>query len=277
MKSLMLKLLTIGLSSSFLFANATEDKVLKFLSKSVQATKSYKIKNISLDGNQDITTMPGWKVYFVKIDLDLVGKNKSITITDKIFSDGNIVARDLLDINTVKSIKNSFQPDFQDKFYNKSNIIAGNNNATNKLVIFSDPLCPFCMSFMPDIINFVNKYPKQFVLYYYHFPLNIHPQSPALIKASLVAKKKGMKNVDIRVYEEAFDFEKEDDKAVLAAFNKLMKTEFTLEELNQKDILQHITDDKKIVKALGLNGTPRLFTNGKIDSKRTMYKNLLKK
>jgi len=277
MKSLMLKLLMIGLSSSFIFANVTEDKILKFLSKSVQATKSYKIKNISLSGNQDVTKMPGWKVYFVKIDLDLVGKNKSITITDKIFSDGNIVARDLLDINTVKSIKNNFVPDFDEKFYNKSNIIAGNSDATNKLVVFSDPLCPFCMSFMPDIINFVEKYPEQFVLYYYHFPLNIHPNSPTLIKASLVAKKQGIKDVDIKVYEEAFDFEKKDDKLVLDAFNKLLGTKITLEDLNQKDILKHIEDDKKIVDALGLNGTPRLFTNGKIDSHRTIYKNLLKK
>ena len=277
MKSLMLKLLMIGLSSSFIFANATEDKVLKFLSKSVQATKSYKIKDIRLSGNQDIKSMPGWKVYFVKIDLDLVGKDKAITISDKIFSDGNIVARDLLDINNAKSIKNSFVPNFEDKFYNKGNIIAGNSDATNKLVVFSDPLCPFCMSFMPDVINFVKKYPKQFVLYYYHFPLNIHPNSPTLIKASLVAKKQGIKDVDIKVYEEAFDFDKTDEKFVLEAFNKVMGTKITLAELNKKDILQHIEDDMKIVGALGLNGTPRLFTNGKIDSHRTIYKNLLKK
>lgn len=277
MKSLMLKLLMIGLSSNLIFATQIDDKVLKFLSKSVQATKSYTIKNISLTGNQDIEIMPGWKVYFVQIDLDLVGKNKSITITDKIFTNGDIVARDLLDLNTVKSLKNSFVPGFDEKFYNDSNIIAGNVNATNKLAVFSDPLCPFCMNFMPDIINFVQKYPEQFVLYYYHFPLNIHPNSPTLIKASLVAKKQGVKDVDIKVYEEAFDFEKKDDKLVLEAFNKVMGTKITLGELNQKDILKHLEDDKKIVDALGLNGTPRLFTNGKIDSHRIVYKNLLKK
>ena len=278
MKSLTLKLLTIALSVSTLFAGATEDKILKFLSKSVQATNSYKIKDIKLAGSQEIDTIPGWKVYFVKIDLDLVGKNKSITITDKIFTNGKVISRDFLNIDNAKSIKSSFVPDFKESFYNKHNIIAGNSNAKNRLVIFSDPLCPFCMSFMPDIINFVNKYPEQFVLYYYHFPLNIHPQSPTLIKASLVAKKKGIKNVDIKVYEEAFDFENnENEKVVLVAFNKLMGTKITVEELNQKDILKHIEDDMKIVNTLGLNGTPRLFTNGKIDSHRTIYKNLLKK
>jgi len=278
MKSLTLKLLTIALSINTLYAGASEDKILKFLSKSVQATKSYKIKEIRLAGSQDIKSMSGWKVYFVKIDLDLVGKNKSITISDKIFTNGKIISRDFLDIDSGRSIKSNFVPDFSEKFYNKNNIIAGEENAPNKLAVFSDPLCPFCMSFMPDIISFVNKYPKQFVLYYYHFPLNIHPQSPTLIKASLVAKKKGIKNVDMKVYEEAFDFEKgEDEKAVLEAFNKLMGTKITLEEINQKDIAKHIEDDMKIVNELGLNGTPRLFTNGKIDSHRIIYKNLLKK
>lgn len=277
MKSLMLKLLIIGISSSFIFANTTEDKIVNFLSKSVQATKSYKIKDIRLAGSQDIEAIPGWKVYFVKIDLDLIGKNKSITITDKIFSNGKVVSRDFLNIDNAKSMKADFVPNFDEKYYNTSNIIAGNVDATNKLAIFSDPLCPFCMSFMPDIINFVNKYPKQYVLYYYHFPLNIHPQAVTLVKASILAKTKGVKNVDIKVYEEAFDFKKEDDVAVLAAFNKLMKTDFTIEDINQKDVIKHLEDDMKIVNDLGLNGTPRLFTNGKIDSQRTIYKNLLKK
>jgi len=277
MKSLMLKLLMIGLSSSFIFANVTEDKLLKFLSKTVQATKSYKIKNISLTGSQNINEIPGWKVYFIKIDLDLVGKNKSITVTDKIFTDGKIISRDLLNIGSTKSLKHNFAPDFDKKFYDNEHIIAGNENATNKLAIFSDPLCPFCMSFMPDIIDFVNKYPKQFVLYYYHFPLNIHPNSQTIIKASLAAQQEGLKNIDKRVYEEAFDFDKKDDQLALNAFNKLIGTKFTLKDINKKDILQRIEDDMKIVNALGLNGTPRLFTNGRLDNHRSMYKKLLKK
>ena len=277
MKSLMLKLLMIGLSSSFIFANVTEDKLLRFLSKSIQATKSYKIKNISLTGSQNIEEIPGWKVYFIKVDLDLVGKNKSITITDKIFTDGKIVSRDLLSIDSARSIKHNFAPDFDKKYYDNEHIIAGNANATNKLAIFSDPLCPFCISFVPELIDFVNKYPDQFVLYYYHFPLNIHPNSKMIIKASLAAKKEGLKNVDKRVYEEVFDFDKKDDQPALNAFNKAMGTKLTLEDINKKDILQRMEDDMKIVNALGLSGTPRLFTNGKLDSHRTMYKKLLKK
>jgi len=277
MKSLTLKLLTIALSVNTLFAGATEDKVLKFLSKSTTATKSYKITDIRVESSQNIPSMTGWKVYFIKIDLDLVGKNKSITISDKIFTDGKLVTKDLVDINTAKSIKNSFVPDFRAEFYSDSNIIAGSKTAPNKIAVFSDPLCPFCMSYMPDVINFVKKYPKQFTLYYYHFPLNIHPNSKTLIKAGLVAKKLGIKDVDLKMYDEAFDFGKKDEKLVLASVNKLLGTNIKLEELNQEDILKHMEDDKKIVDALGLSGTPRVFVNGKIDPKRNTYFNLVKK
>ncbi len=277
MKSLTLKLLMIALSVNTLFAASLDDKILKFLSKSVSATKSYKITNIKVLSSQDIKSIPGWKVFFVKIDLNLVGKNKSISITDKIFTNGQVVTKDLIDINTVKSIKNSFVPDFDEKFYNKSNIVAGSQKAPNKIALFSDPLCPFCMSYVPDLINFVNKYPNQFVLYYYHFPLNIHPNAPTLIKAGLAAKKLGVKDVDIKIYEEAFDFEKSDEKLVLDKVNKLLGTKITLKELNQEDILKHMQDDMNIVNALGLNGTPRVFVNGKIDPTRNSYKNLIKK
>ncbi|WP_024954000.1 DsbA family protein [Sulfurospirillum arcachonense] len=277
MKSLMLKLLMIALSVNTLFANSIETKILKFLSKSVSATKSYKVKNISIAGQQDIKSIPGWKVFFVKVDLDLVGKNKSITITDKIFTNGNVVTKDFVDINTVKSIKNSFSPDFDKKFYDEKNIIAGNSDATNKLAVFSDPMCPFCMSFLPEVIEFVQKHPKQFILYYYHFPLNIHPNAPTLVKAILAAKKLGFKDVEKKVYEEVFDFETKDDKLVLDTFNKLIGTKLTLKELEQEDIIKHMEADMKIVEALMLNGTPRLFVNEKLDNTRKKYKNLLKR
>ena len=277
MKSLTLKLLMIVLSVNTLFANNLDDKVLKFLSKSVVATKSYKVTGIRVESSKDIPSMAGWKVYFVKIDLDLIGRNKSITISDKIFTDGKLVTKDLVDINTAKSIKNSFIPNFRAEFYKDSNIIAGNKNATNKIAVFSDPLCPFCMSYMPRVIKFVNKHPKQFVLYYYHFPLSMHPNSPILIKAGLVAKKKGIKNVDLKMYEEIFDFEKTDKKLVLDSVNKLFGTDIKPEELNQKDILKYMKDDMKIVNALGLNGTPRVFVNGKIDPTKESYLNLIKK
>jgi thiol-disulfide isomerase/thioredoxin len=274
----MLKLLIISLSINLLNANSfLEDKILNFLKKTIAPTKSYKITNIRLTGSKEIDSMKGWKVFFVKVDLKIIGKDKNLTISDKIFTNGKVIARDLISINSGRSIKSMFVPDFDSKYYNDKNIIAGDKNAKNKLVVFSDPLCPFCMSFMPEIIKFVKKYPNQFVLYYYHFPLNIHPNSKTIIKASLTAKKMGLKDVDLKVYEKAFDFEGgKDDKKALEAFNKEMGTKFSLKDINNPEIIKLLEDDIKVVNNLGLMGTPRLFVNGKFDKTRQMYKNLVK-
>lgn len=274
----MLRLLIISLIGSFLNANDVDkEKVLNFLKKSVAPTKNYKIEDIRVVGSKDLDSLKGWKVFFVKIDLKILGKDKKITISDKIFTNGSVVARDLLDIKSTRSIKSHYVLDFEPKYYKDENIIYGNKTAPNKLVVFSDPMCPFCMSFMPDIINLVKKYPEKFVLYYYHFPLNIHPNSPTLIKASLAAKKLGVKDVDLKVYEEAFDFdEKKDEKEILISFNKAIGTNLTLQDINHPEIIKHLEDDMKIVNELGLMGTPRLFVNGKFDKDRKMYKKLVK-
>ena len=87
----------------------------------------------------------------------------------------------------------------------------------------------------------------------------------------------GLKDVDLKVYEKAFDFEgRKDDKKALEAFNKEMGTKFSLKDINNPEIIKLLEDDIKVVNNLGLMGTPRLFVNGKFDKTRQMYKNLVK-
>ena len=53
----------------------------------------------------------------------------------------------------------------------------------DKIVIFSDLLCPFCMDYVPDVINYVNKIKIKVALYYYHFHcLNNSSSSSTLSK-----------------------------------------------------------------------------------------------
>jgi protein-disulfide isomerase len=67
-------------------------------------------------------------------------------------------------------------PEFKSEFYKKSNLISGDENSKHKVAIFSDPLCPFCKKFVPQAMEYMKKYPKEFALYYYHLPLaTLHP------------------------------------------------------------------------------------------------------
>jgi len=280
MKSLTLKLLTsLLLSSSLLLAGdiALDKKVLDFLNKSITTGVEYKLKNVSIVDVQDFDKIAGWKVYFVTIDLDLAGKNKTISIKDKIFTNGDIVSKDFVYMDSRKSIKDDLFVQFDQKLYKKSNLIAGQFEAKNKLVVFSDPLCPFCMDFMPDVIDFVQKHPKDFALFYYHFPLSMHLNSKTIVKASIVAKREGVEDVIKKVYESVFDFEKnKDDKLALSAFNEALGTHITLEQINKKDIIDEMQIDIDAAKKLMISGTPTLYVNGKLDKQRELFANFTK-
>jgi protein-disulfide isomerase len=256
---------------------ALDKKVLDFLNKSITTGVEYKLKNVSIVDVQDFDKIAGWKVYFVTIDLDLAGKNKTISIKDKIFTNGDIVSKDFVYMDSRKSIKDDLFVQFDQKLYKKSNLIAGQFEAKNKLVVFSDPLCPFCMDFMPDVIDFVQKHPKDFALFYYHFPLSMHLNSKTIVKASIVAKREGVEDVIKKVYESVFDFEKnKDDKLALSAFNEALGTHITLEQINKKDIIDEMQIDIDAAKKLMISGTPTLYVNGKLDKQRELFANFTK-
>ncbi len=279
--SLMWKLLiTILISSSFVNAKATiEDKIINFVTKAISTGNGYKFKKVTIIGSQKIDMMKGWKAYFLKIDLVLPSKNnKELSVKDIMFANRYVIAKELIDINTGRSLKSHFSLPADDSLYDDTHLLVGNKDAKNKLIIFSDPLCPFCMDFVPDVINFVKKHPKDLVLYYYNYPLVIHPGSKSLVKAILAAKKLGtIKDLERKVYEEAFDFEKTDEASVLKEFNKVFKTNLTLKDINTPDILKRIKNDTKVARDLMISGTPTIYVNGKKDSSRNLYRKLVEK
>ncbi len=109
MMSLMLKLLSIILISS-IYANATsmQNKLTAFLAKTTHKAKDYKIKKVEILYKKVLPKNKGWNAYFLKIDLTIPSKNKVISIKDIVFSNGELISQDFIDINTNKSIKSSF-------------------------------------------------------------------------------------------------------------------------------------------------------------------------
>jgi len=281
-KSLMLKLLTsLVLSSTLLFsADAGVDfdkKVTNFLTKAIGPNENYKLEKMSILKKEDLKELQGWKVYFVRIDLTLVKQdNKKVTINDIVFTDGKALSKDLMDLTSGKSYKNSLSLDIDAKAYTKEHLLAGNFNAPNKLVIFSDPLCPFCMDFVPEVIRDVEKHPETFALFYYHLPLSIHPAAPGLIRAMLVAEEKGDKDVVRKVYDEVFDLKKADDIQILKEFNAALKTNITPSEIVQDRIVKRMQADQEYATNLMINSTPTIYLNGKKDDEKIGYRKLIK-
>ncbi len=279
MKSLMLRLLTIILlSSSVLLAQqSVESKVIGFINKAINTGKNYKFLKAKVIRSEAIPKMPGWKAYFLKIDLEIISQKRKVSVKDIIFSNGQFMSKDFINLDLGRSIKSDFSFPASADLYDAKHFLAGNQNAKNKLILFSDPLCPFCMDFVPGLIKFVEKYHDQFALYYYYFPLSIHPGNKYLIRAILASKKiKEIKDLDEKVYTEPFDFPKGDENEVINQFEKAFDIKLTKEQLSAQDITERINHDMKVGNDLMVRGTPTLYVNGKKDPSRSLYKKLVK-
>lgn len=283
MRSLMLKLLTIVItlsSSSLLVADASSEfdaKVITFLQKSIAPNENYTFDKVVIVKKEAMKEMPEWMAYFVRIDLKLTKQEgKKLSVNDIIFTNGKILSKDFADLGSGRSIKGSYSLDVDASAYNKEHLLAGTLNAPHKLVVFSDPLCPFCMDFLPEVIADVEANPQTFALFYYHFPLTIHPAAPTLVKAMLLAEEQGDKAIVKKVYKEFFDIKISDEKAILELFNKALNKNFTVDQINQAHILLKLKQDHELATALMVNGTPTIYLDGKKDDTKRSYRKFMK-
>lgn len=247
-----------------LFAN--DDIVLDFEKKRMAQNPNVKIKSIKLNSKKELDEVNSWSGYI--FDIEAVIQGKDIKAKDILFSDGKVVAPDLIDAKTGKSLKDSVTPAMTEKYYDKTRLIAGNHDAKDKVVVFSDPLCPFCQDYIPDIISKVEANSKNIALYYYAFPLTqIHPASLPLSKLIDIAVEKGVKDATIKAYktdwEEHFDPKSEDSAKILEAFNKVLGTDIKIADLNKKEINAKLEKDIQMGDDLMVSGTPTLYVNGK--------------
>ncbi|MFW3371643.1 DsbA family protein [Aliarcobacter butzleri] len=268
--------LSVILSAS-LFAN--DSTVVDFEKKRVAQNPNVKVKDVKVNTKKDLP-LSGWNGYI--LDVEAIVQEKSLKVKDILFSNGDYIALDLIDAKTGKSLKDLVTPNLTSNYYDKTKLIAGNHNAKDKIVVFSDPLCPFCMEYIPEVINYVNKNSDSIALYYYAFPLvQIHPASEALSKIIEVAKNKGAKDIELKAYktdwETYFSPKENDEKKILEAFNKELKTNIKLEEIASKDINEKLSKDMSMGEEVMVTGTPTIFVNGVKDTTRELYKTLGKK
>ena len=268
---------TTLLLSVSLYANS-DNSVIEFEKKRVSQNPNVKLNELSINTKKELP-LAGWSGYIMDVKVNVQGKD--INAKDVLFSDGKYISLDLIDSETGKSLKDLVTPNLSEKYHDKSKLIAGNHDAKDKIVIFSDPLCPFCIDYVPEVIKHVQKNSDSIALYYYHFPLlGLHPAAGILVKLVDIAKDKGIKDAELKVYqtnwEKYFDVKSTDEKKILEAFNKEFKTTIKLEDMNDK-VSEVIEKDILMGEEVMVSGTPTIFINGVKDSSRLKYETLGKK
>ena len=271
------KVLTLAfLLTSSLFANVSDDNVIKFEKKRIAQNPNVEIKNITINMKKELP-VKGWYGYV--LDVEAKVEDKIINAKDIVFSDGRYISLDLLDSTNGNSLKDLLTPSLTAKYYDKTKLIAGNHNAKDKIVVFSDPLCPYCMDYIPDVIKHVNKNKDSIALYYYHFPLlRIHPASGTLSKLMELGKNKGIKDIELKVYkadwDDYFTAKETDVKKIIDGFNKDFKNSFSEDDVSSIELIDSMEKDIKMGEDVMVQGTPTIFVNGEKDTIKTKYEKL---
>ena len=280
MMSLMSKLLSTTLLATLsLSAGSTEADVKDYVKNHLIKNKSVEVESVDIIEKKNITELAGWDIYFVNINAKV---KKSPTITDivtvpeTIFVKDGIATNALINMKTGKDYHMTLKPKLKDSVYDEKHLIAGNKDAKHKIVIFSDPQCPFCQTKVPEIYEDVKANPELFSLYYYHLPLlRIHPVSDIITRAMLVEQNK--KNFDkvIEMYSLEINPREVNLTKVLDKLNTKFDLKLTEKQVDAKEIEEELKHDQDIATRSMVSGTPTVFLDSVWDKTRSGYKKLI--
>jgi protein-disulfide isomerase len=181
-------------------------------------------------------------------------------------------------LKTNNNFKETIKPTVPDTAYDKEHLVAGNENAKHKILVFSDPMCPFCQEIVPDLLKSAALNPTDIAVYYYHLPLvQIHPVSPALTQIMHIAQSQGKNDMITKIY--ALKINPSETKADVIAKAVKAQTGFvvTPAQMNAPAVLAALKGDEDMAAKLMVGGTPTIFIDGKLDKMREGYKALVAK
>ena len=101
-----------------------------------------KVKGVTVLESKTVKALPGWTVLLTTIDLEY--QKKKIHIPETMFIKDGLITGHLVNLETGKDYRDEIKPNVPESMYNDAHLLFGNKNAKHKVLIFSDPQCPFC-------------------------------------------------------------------------------------------------------------------------------------
>ncbi len=276
--SLMSKLLmsTIAATVTLSAAGQPDNKVLlKYVKRAVVKNPQVKVKGITVIESKTDERLPGWTILLTTMDLEY--QKKEIHAPETMFVKDGLVTGHLVDLKTGNDYRNEIKPSVPDSYYDDEHLLFGNKDAEHKVLIFSDPQCPFCQDVVPAIYKAARENPTKIAVYYYHLPLlRIHPVSDKLTRVMYVAQHEGKTDVVEKLYSLKIDPKETDMTKILAAVKKHSGYTVTAEQIDAKEVKDALKADELAAGKMMVSGTPTIYIDGQWDKTREGYKDLTK-
>jgi protein-disulfide isomerase len=249
-------------ATTFLSAGtqSSESKLSNFLKSRYSQNPSIKHLNVTVVDSKVIPNSHDWK----GVKLQLSGEYKGQKFSEKqiFFTDGKNFTETLTSLNGT-DWKKIFTPKVDAKYYTKQHLLFGSENSKHKILIFSDPLCPYCQRSVPALLDYVKNYPKTFAVYYYHLPLErIHPASVTLTKLMYLAQLQGKTDLVSKAYFSRVGARESSDEKIVKAFNQATGLNYSVSDIHTQIVNEEILNDKKVANELEVRGTPTIFFDG---------------
>jgi len=249
------------------------EKLLKYVKKNVVKNPQVKIKGVTVLESKTHKDLPGWNILLTT--MDLVYQGKDINAPEIMFIKDGLITGQLVDLKTGNNYRNNIKPTVPKSFYSDSHLLFGNKDAKHKVLIFSDPLCPFCQEIVPEIFKAAKENPKKIAVYYYHLPLlRIHPASDVVTRVMHVAQHEGKADIVAKLYSLKIDPKETDTAKILAAVKAHTGYSISVEKVDAKEVKEALKADEKAAGKMMVSGTPTIYIDGEWDKTRDGYKEL---
>jgi len=258
-------------------ANAQPDNktLLKYIKRNIVKNPQVKVKGITILETKQHKDLPGWDVLLTTMDLEY--QKKDIHAPEMIFVKDGLATGHLVDLKSGRDYRNEIKPTVPASMYDDAHLLFGNKNAKHKVLIFSDPQCPFCQEVIPEIFKAAKENPTKLAVYYYHLPLlRIHPVSDVLTRVMHVAQTEGKADVLEKIYSLKIDPQETNVAKILAAVKKHAHYTVTAAQINAKEVKDAIKADELAAGKMMVSGTPTVYIDGEWDKMRNGYKKLIK-
>jgi len=276
--SLMSKLLmSTVLATATLSANVQPDNKLlvKYVKRSVVKNPQVKVKGVTVLESKTDERLPGWTILLTTMDLEY--QKKEIHAPEMMFVKDGLITGHLVNLKTGNDYRDEIKPSVPQSYYDDAHMMFGNKDAEHKVLIFSDPQCPFCQEIVPEIFKASKENPTKIAVYYYHLPLlRIHPVSDVLTRVMHVAQHEGKMDVVEKIYSLKIDPRETDMKKILAAVKSHTGYSVTAAQVDAKEVKAAMNADELAASKMMVSGTPTIYVDGQWDKMRDGYKKLIK-